>query len=641
MTQKQASAVDSLLSRVNLPADLRQLREDQLPQLADEVRQYLIDTVSQTGGHLAAGLGVVELTVALHYVFDTPHDKLVWDVGHQAYPHKILTGRKQQLHTLRQRDGLSGFLKRSESEYDSFGAGHSSTSISAALGMAVAAAQQHRDCSVVAVIGDAALTAGMAFEALNHAGELDQDLLVILNDNDMSISHSVGGLSKSLNRLLASRFYNQVRERSKSMLTRLPVLGRWIRRWEEHMKGMLLPGTLFEELGFTYIGPIDGHDVPAMVSTLRRMRAISGPQFLHVVTHKGHGFEPAENDPCNYHGVSPFDPHTGKMDQAVCSPSYSRIFGDWLCQAAEADERVLAITPAMCEGSGLNEFAERFPQRYFDVGIAEQHALTFAAGLAAEGMKPVVAIYSTFLQRAFDQLAHDVDLQNLDITLAVDRAGLVGADGPTHAGSFDLSFCRILPNMLIMAPAHERECRQMLQTGLQYGGPAMVRYPRGGGSGVEIDSSLSTLPIGKAELLRQGPDVALLAFGSMLSVAEKVAAELGATLVNMRFIKPLDVQLIEQMAQTHSLLVTLEENSIAGGAGSAVAECLAGSEQAFHGRLLHIGLPDEYVAHARPEEQFRQCGMDAASIISRIQHMQQSGEADALSAAVLSADSAG
>ncbi len=602
-----------LLSQVDLPADLRRLDEARLPQLASELRRFLIASVSKTGGHLAAGLGVVELSVALHYVFDTPDDRLVWDVGHQAYPHKILTGRRRAMETLRQSGGLSGFLRRDESPYDAFGAGHSSTSISAALGMAAAAKQLGERRHAVAVIGDGALTAGMAFEALNHAGALDLDLLVILNDNDMSISPPVGALSKYLTRVLTSRFYTSVREGSKSVLNHMPPGFRELMgRWEEHMKGMVMPGTLFEELGFNYVGPIDGHDLPLLISTLRNLNAMPGPRFLHLVTQKGKGYTPAEADPCGYHGVSPFDPAAGKRRKGAVGPSYSQVFGDWLCEVAERDPRLVAVTPAMCEGSGMVDYARRFPGRYFDVGIAEQHAVTFAAGLACEAVKPVVAIYSTFLQRAFDQLAHDVSLQDLDLTLAVDRAGLVGADGATHAGSFDLGYARLLPNLLVAAPSDENECRRLLQTAYEYPGPALVRYPRGSGPGAAFEPGLAPLPIGEGEVRRRGRELAILSFGSLLPQALQAAAELDATVADMRFVKPLDRALIAELAETHRLLVTLEENALAGGAGSAVGELLA--ELGLVLPMLHLGLPDRYVGQGSHQEQLRECGLDAEGI---------------------------
>ncbi len=616
-----------LLSSIDDPRDLRALAESQLPQLAAELRGFLIDSVSKTGGHLAAGLGVVELTIALHYVFDTPRDRLVWDVGHQAYPHKILTGRRGRMPSLRQEGGLSGFPRRSESEYDSFGVGHSSTSISAAMGMAIAAQQRDEGRSVVAVIGDGALSAGMAFEALNHAGSLDLDLMVILNDNDMSISPPVGAISNHLARLLSGKLYTSVREGGKSALRGLPHLRNLVGRWEEHMKGMVMPGTLFEELGFNYIGPIDGHDVQALVRTLRNMRDMRGRRFLHVVTQKGRGYEPAEGEPVVYHGVTPFDRQTGKLHKGQpAGLSYTQVFGGWLCDTAEQDPRLIGITPAMCEGSGLTAFAKRFPGRYFDVGIAEQHAVTLAAGMACEGLKPIVAIYSTFLQRAYDQLIHDVCLQNLDVTFAVDRGGLVGADGATHAGSFDLSYGRPIPNLMILAPSDENECRRMLRTAYEHPGPAMVRYPRGTGPGSLVDPQAPALPIGRARLVREGRGVALLAFGSLVSPALAAADVLDATVADMRFVKPLDQELILELARGHALLLTLEENAIAGGAGSAVAELLA--EQGQRVPCVHLGLPDRYVEHAAHSAQLAACGLDADGIVARVRR-----EIDALARA--------
>ncbi len=601
-----------LLSTIDDPADLRGLRVDQLKDLAAELRAFLIESVSRTGGHLAAGLGVVELTIAMHHVFDTPRDRIVWDVGHQAYPHKILTGRRARMGGMRQKGGLSGFPKRSESPYDTFGVGHSSTSISAALGMSVAARLQGEQRHVIAVIGDGALGAGMAFEALNHAGPLDPDLLVILNDNEMSISPPVGAISGHLAKLLSGRFYIRMREGSKTALRGMPQLRDLMGRWEEHMKGMLMPSTLFEEFGFNYIGPIDGHDMDALVATLRNMKQMPGPRFLHLVTQKGRGYEPAEGQPIVFHGVTPFDSTTGQMRRNGGGKSYTQVFGEWLCEAARGDPRVVGITPAMREGSGLVEFAERFPQRYFDVGIAEQHAVTLAAGMACEGMKPVVAIYSTFLQRAYDQLVHDVCLQGLDVTFAVDRAGLVGADGATHAGSFDISYARPLPHLVVMAPADENECHRMLQTALEHPGPAMVRYPRGTGPGVAVDPNAPVLPIGKGEIRRDGQGVALLAFGSRVAAALAVGDRLGLTVANMRFVKPLDESLILDLAERHQLLVTIEENAVAGGAGSAVSELLAGGGLTV--RCLHLGLPDQAQEQAGQEEQLAACGLDDAGI---------------------------
>jgi 1-deoxy-D-xylulose-5-phosphate synthase len=605
-----------LLNSVDLPQELRSLEDSQLSDLAEELRHFLIDTVSRTGGHLAAGLGVVDLTIALHYVFDTPDDRLIWDVGHQAYPHKILTGRRKRMETLRQKDGLAGFPKRAESPYDAFGTGHASTSISAALGMAAAAKQKGEERLVVAVIGDAAMGGGMAFEALNHAGALDLNLLVILNDNDMSISAPVGAFRNHLARLLSGRIYTRFREGGKSAFRSMPNVVKFVDRWEEHMKGMVMPGTLFEEMGFNYIGPIDGHDMHTLVATLRNMGKMHGPRLLHIVTQKGKGYEPAEGDPCVYHGVTPFDKETGEMSGKSSGETYTKVFGDWLCDAAAGDERLIAITPAMREGSGLVRFAENYQDRYFDVGIAEEHALTFAAGLACEGLKPVVAIYSTFLQRAYDQLAHDIALQNLDVTLAVDRAGQVGEDGPTHAGSFDLSYVRSLPNMVVMAPANERECRQMLQTAYDYEGPAMVRYPRGSGPGETLDKELTTLAIGKGAVCREGRGVALLSFGSMLAPALQAAEELDASVVNMRFVKPLDEQLVLRMAEKHELIVTLEENVVQGGAGSAVNECLASHDHTV--RILNLGLPDRFIDQASSQQQLAECGLDRDGIVRSI-----------------------
>ncbi len=612
-----------LLPQVDFPEDLRRLSESELPLLAAELRRFVIGTVSKTGGHLAAGLGTVELTIALHYVFNTPEDRLVWDVGHQTYPHKILTGRRERMLGLRQMGGLSGFPRRSESPYDTFGVGHASTSVGAALGMAVAAARAGSDRNVVAVIGDGALSGGMAFEALNNAGNMDANLLVVLNDNDMSISPNVGAMSNYLARILSGKVYATVREGSKTVLSTLPPVWELAKRAEEHMKGMIMPGTFFEELGFNYFGPIDGHDLHTLVKTLRNLRSLKGPRFLHIVTRKGKGYEPAEGDPCVYHGVTPFDPATGKMEKKPSGKTYTQVFGEWLCDAAAMDERLVGITPAMREGSGLVAFSQRYPDRYFDVGIAEQHALTFAAGLACEGLKPVVAIYSTFLQRAYDQLIHDICLQGLPVTFAVDRAGLVGPDGPTHAGSFDLSYLRCLPNMTVMTPSDENECRQMLWTAFCQQGPAAVRYPRGSGPGAAIDQAMRPLPVGKAELRRRGKGVAILAFGSMLEPALTAAEELNATVVNMRFVKPLDAQMVLNMAQSHGLLVTVEENTVLGGAGSAVTEAL--NSAGVSTPILHLGLPDSFIDHGEREELLAQCGLDAAGICRSIQTAMSAG----------------
>ncbi|MED5610202.1 1-deoxy-D-xylulose-5-phosphate synthase [Pseudomonas sp. JH-2] len=602
-----------LLDRAGTPVELRRLGEAELVTLADELRQYLLYSVGQTGGHFGAGLGVIELTIALHYVFDTPDDRLVWDVGHQAYPHKILTGRRERMGTLRQKDGLAAFPRRSESEYDTFGVGHSSTSISAALGMAIAARMQGSGRKSVAVIGDGALTAGMAFEALNHASDVQADMLVILNDNDMSISHNVGGLSNYLAKILSSRTYSSMREGSKKVLSRLPGAWEIARRTEEYAKGMLVPGTLFEELGWNYIGPIDGHDLPTLIATLRNMRDLKGPQFLHVVTKKGKGFAPAEADPIGYHAITKLEP-AGAAPKKAGGPKYSNVFGQWLCDMASQDPRLVGITPAMKEGSDLVAFAERFPERYFDVAIAEQHAVTLAAGMACDGIKPVVAIYSTFLQRGYDQLIHDVAVQNLDVLFAIDRAGLVGEDGPTHAGSFDLSYLRCIPGMLVMAPSDEDELRKLLTTGYLFQGPAAVRYPRGSGPNTPIDPALEPVEIGKGVLRRQGKagKVAILAFGVQLAEALQVAERFDATVADMRFVKPLDEALVRELADSHELLVTVEENAVMGGAGAAVGEFLARENR--QQPLLHLGLPDYYVEHAKPAQMLAECGLDAAGI---------------------------
>jgi 1-deoxy-D-xylulose-5-phosphate synthase len=617
------SSTYSLLQTINDPHDLRELSEDQLPALAEELRGFLLESVSQSGGHLAAGLGTVELTIALHYVFDTPEDKLVWDVGHQAYPHKILTGRRDRMHSIRKKHGLSAFPKRDESPYDCFGVGHSSTSISAALGMAIAAALDKRDMHSVAIIGDGGLTGGMAFEALNHAGVLDANLLVILNDNEMSISPNVGALNNYLAKILSGKFYSSVRQGSKQLLKRrMPSVWELARRAEEHVKGMVAPGTLFEELGFNYIGPVDGHDLDTLVTTLRNLRDLTGPRFLHVVTRKGKGYLPAEQDPVAYHGVSSFDPSQDHLPKSKPgTPTYTEVFGQWLCDMAERDHRLTGITPAMREGSGLFEFSERFPDRYFDVGIAEQHAVTLAAGQACEGYKPVVAIYSTFLQRAYDQLVHDVALQNLPVLFAIDRAGLVGPDGPTHAGSFDLSFMRCIPNLVIMAPADENECRQMLYTGFLHEGPAAVRYPRGKGSGMAPAEEMRALPIGKGEIRRQGVELAILAFGGMAKPAQEAGEKLNATVVNMRFVKPLDESLILELAKTHEAFITIEDNAIAGGAGSAVNELLCARQCQIP--VLNLGLPDEFLEHGSREELLGLCGLNADGIVGSIEQFLQ------------------
>lgn len=604
------------LARIQTPDDLRTFDESELRAVADELRAYLIESVGKSGGHFAAGLGVIELTVALHYLYQTPVDQLVWDVGHQTYPHKILTGRRDEIHTVKQKDGVAPFPKREESEYDTFGVGHSSTSISAALGMAIARQSEGDDRKIVAVIGDGAMTAGMAFEALMHAGgmEPEPNLLVILNDNNMSISEAVGGLTKMLGRATGSRTLNALREGGKKILgDKKNNPARFVKRWEEHWKGMFVPSTMFEEMGFHYTGPIDGHDMPALLSTLKTLRASKGPKLLHVMTTKGKGYEPAEGDQIGYHAVGPFDPDKGLVAKAGAKkPTYTDVFSDWLCDAAAAEPRLYGITPAMREGSGLVRFSKEYPQRYFDVAIAEQHAVTLAAGMATQGGKPVVAIYSTFLQRAYDQLVHDVAIQDLDVLFAIDRAGVVGPDGATHAGNLDLSFLRCVPNMVVMAPSNEAECRQMLSTGLQHPGPAAVRYPRGTGTGVAAGTDLSTLPIGKGELRLQGSRIALLAFGSTVAAAEQVGRELGLSVVNMRFIKPLDRELLLAVAAQHEGLVTIEDNVVAGGAGSGVGELL--NAEGVLRPILHLGLPDSYQHHASREDLLAEAGIDAAGI---------------------------
>jgi 1-deoxy-D-xylulose-5-phosphate synthase len=607
-----------LLESIGLPADLRRLPQPKLAQLAGELREFLIHSVSTRGGHFAAGLGTVELTIALHYVFNTPYDRLVWDVGHQAYPHKVLTGRRELLHTIKQDKGLAPFPTRSESDFDTFGVGHSSTSISAALGMAIAAAKRGEDRRAVAIIGDGALTAGMAFEALNHAGTSPADLLIILNDNDMSISENVGALSNYLARALSGRMYAHLREGGKKVLRQMPTVWELARRSEEHLKGMVLPGTLFEEMGFNYIGPVDGHDVKALVATLSNVKKLKGPQFLHVVTRKGKGYAPAEADPIKWHGPGPFDPASGKIfKEASSGPTYSQIFGQWLCDMAERDPNVIGITPAMREGSGLVEFSRRFPDRYFDVAIAEQHAVTFAAGLACEGFKPIVAIYSTFLQRAYDQLIHDVAVQNLPVVFALDRAGLVGSDGATHQGSYDLSFLRCIPNMVVMTPSDENECRQMLFTGTTLSSPSAVRYPRGTGPGVAVVAEMTALPVGRAQTRREGRSgLAILVFGTLLDSARKIAERLDATLVNMRFVKPLDAALVESVAARHRAIVTVEENAVMGGAGSAVAEALAAA--GIQVPMLQLGIPDKFIEHGSRETCLAAAGLDLASLTASI-----------------------
>lgn len=606
-----------LLDTVNLPEDLRTFSAEELVRLADELRSFMLFCVGKTGGHFGAGLGVTELTVALHYVYQTPNDRLVWDVGHQTYPHKILTGRREQMLSMRQKDGLSGFPKRSESEFDTFGVGHSSTSISAALGMAMASAQLEEDRKTVAIIGDGAMTAGMAFEAINHASHVDDDLLVILNDNQMSISKNVGGLSTYFSKLWASKFYNQLRERGKKALRSLPHAKDFVRRTEEYMKSMVSPATIFEELGFYYIGPIDGHDLPLLVQTLTNLKEIKGPVMLHVITHKGKGFEPAENDPVSYHALNKVEPKQVIVDAVPprpkkSKPKYQKVFGDWLCDMADLDKSLVGITPAMCEGSGMNDFAERFPERYEDVAIAEQHAVTLAAGMACEGLKPVVAIYSTFLQRAYDQLIHDVAIQNLDVLFALDRAGLVGEDGASHAGAYDISFLRCIPNMLIMSPSDENETRQLLYTGYMHKGPAAVRYPRGTGPGAVVDKEMTAYAIGKGVITRKGSGVAILNFGTLLASAIESANEINATVADMRFVKPIDEDLIRSLCADHSLLVTLEENTVSGGAGSAVSEFLSATGIVIP--ILQLGIPDQHIDHGSHSEQLASINLDVKGI---------------------------
>ncbi len=607
----------TLLDKINSPKDLKKLSRSELVTLCDEMRDFIIESVSKTGGHLSSNLGVIELTVALHYVFDCPQDKFIWDVGHQTYPHKILTGRKKKMGSLRALDGISGFPKISESAYDIFGTGHSSTSISAALGMAEALKKKNLDHKAIAIIGDGAMTAGMAFEGLNNAGDSKNNILVILNDNDMSISKNVGALNNYLAKLMSGNLYGSIKRSSKAVLSAIPPMLEFAKRAEEHMKGMVIPGTLFEEFGFNYIGPIDGHDLNALVDTLNNLKVLQGPQLLHVATQKGFGYEPAETDPNKFHGVGQFSLSDGAQPLKIKKATYTDVFGDWIVDMAMIDKKLCAITPAMLDGSGLNKFSEKFPDRFFDVGIAEQHAITFAAGLACENYKPVIAIYSTFLQRAYDQLIHDVALQNIPMLFAIDRAGIVGQDGPTHSGSFDLSFLRCIPNILIMAPSNENECRQMLFTGFKFKGISVVRYPRGPGPGSAIKSKMTAIPIGKAEVIRKGRTIALLAFGNMLEEALKAGDKINATVVNMRFIKPLDIKLIRDLGSSHKLLVTLEENTISGGAGSAVLEVI--SEYDLKCQSLRIGIPDKFVEQGGQEQLRKKYGLDAASIIKSIE----------------------
>ena len=632
------SATDyPVLARIDSPADLRRISERALPDAARELRRYLVDSVSRSGGHFAAGLGAIELTIALHYLYDTPHDRIVWDVGHQSYPHKILTGRRDQMHSVRKWGGISPFPKRSESPYDTFGVGHAGTSIGAAAGMAIAAQRTGSDRKVVAVIGDGGLTCGMAFEALNHAGGAGADLLVVFNDNEMSISPNVGALTNRFAQLLSSRLYATVREGGRKVLSRMPPMQEFARRAEEHVKGLIVPGALFEEFGFNYVGPIDGHDLNALLPTLRNLKRLRGPQMLHVVTRKGKGYAPAESDPVKYHGIgSPFDPAVGIVPgptPATAQPTYSQVFGEWLCDMAERDERLVAITPAMREGSKMERFEQLHPERYFDVAIAEQHSVTFAAGLACEGLKPIVAIYSTFLQRAYDQVVHDVVIQDLPVMLAIDRAGVVGGDGPTHAGAYDVTYLRCLPNIVVMTPADENETRQMLYTGFLHEGPSAVRYPRGTGPGVPVEPDLQALPIGKAEERRRGSRIAFLSFGPLLHHVMEVAEALDATVFNMRFVKPLDEDAVLSLAGDHDLLVTVEENAL-GGAGGAVSECLAAN--GVTSRLLQIGLPDRFIQHGGRGDMLTDAGLDAAGIARSVDEYlarhdrasSQSGSAD-------------
>lgn len=608
----------SIIHRIHSPEDLRKLPLATLPEVASSLREFLLETLNETGGHLGAGLGAIELSIALHYVFNTPQDCLIWDVGHQAYPHKILTGRRDQLHTIRHKNGLAPFPRREESPYDAFGVGHSSTSISAALGMTLAKKHIGLPGRAIAIIGDGAMTAGMAFEALNHAGDLKAPLLVVLNDNDMSISGNVGALSNYFARILSSKIYTTMRRGGKHVLSRIPPVWELARKTEEHLKGMIVPGTLFEEMGFNYIGPIDGHDLNTLVKTLKNVKELKGPQLVHAITRKGKGYPPAEASPIEYHAVTTGfyrKTPTSPLPTATKMPTYSDIFGDWLCEMAKTEKRLVAITPAMCEGSGLVRFAKEFPERYYDVAIAEQHSITLAAGLACENMKPVVAIYSTFLQRAYDQLIHDVAIQNLPVLFAIDRAGVVG-DGPTHSGNFDLSFLRCIPNMLIMAPSDANECRHMLYTGFMACGPAAVRYPRGTGPLVDLDKELKAIPIGKAQILRQGQQIALLSFGAMLDTARSVAEKLDATLVNMRFVKPLDEELIIELAKKHAIIVTLEENAVIGGAGSGVNTCLITHH--CQNLVMNFGIPDHFIEHGTRNEMLKCCGLDPESILKAI-----------------------
>ena len=605
-----------LLKQINSPADLRRYPLAQLPAISQELRQFLLDSVSQSSGHLASGLGVVELTVALHYVYQTPFDKIIWDVGHQAYPHKILTGRRDQMLTIRQKGGLHPFPHRNESEYDVLTTGHSSTSISAALGIAIAEQKKQSGKKVAAIIGDGALTAGMAFEAMNHAGHIKPDMLVIVNDNDMSISENTGALNQHLAQILSSKAYTSLRESGKKVLSNIPPLKELFKKTEEHLKGLVTPAILFEELGFNYIGPVDGHDIETLVATLQKVKQLKGPQLLHIITQKGKGYAPAEQNPTLWHGVPKFNPNEGILPSTnKITPTYSKIFGDWLCEIAEQDKRLMAITPAMSEGSGMTEFAKRFPDQFFDVAIAEQHAVTLAAGFAISELKPVVAIYSTFLQRAYDQVIHDIAIQNLPVLFAIDRAGIVGADGETHQGAFDLSFLRCIPNLVIMTPSDENECRQMLYTGYLHDGPALVRYPRGEGTGAHLEP-LKTIPLGQSKCCREGEEIALLNFGTLLPEVLQVAEQINATVIDMRFVKPLDEKVLLHISQSHNILVTIEENSIKGGAGSAVNEFLLSKK--IKCDILNIGLPDIFIPQGSQQEMRDEVGLNAKHIIDKI-----------------------
>ena len=604
------------LDKINEPSDIKKLSRDELKLLAKELRSFIIDSVSRTGGHLSSNLGVIELTIALHYVYDCPNDQIVWDVGHQTYAHKILTGRRDEMHTLRQKDGISGFPRRSESNFDSFGTGHSSTSISAALGISEAFKINKSKSRAIAVIGDGAMTAGMAFEGLNNAGNTENDILVILNDNDMSISNNVGALNNYLAKLLSGKLYGGIKRSGKAVFSKVPPMLELARKTEEHVKGMVIPGTLFEEFGFNYIGPVDGHDLDTLIDTLSNIKSLKGPQFFHVATKKGYGYKPAESNPNKFHGVSKFNPQNGKTDIKKEFKNFTDIFSEWIMDAAKIDQKLCAVTPAMSDGSGLNEFSKKYPKRFFDVGIAEQHALTFAAGLACQNLKPVVAIYSTFLQRAYDQLIHDIALQNISMLFAVDRAGIVGADGATHSGNFDISFLRCIPNIIIMTPSDENECYQMLKTGFHYIGICVVRFPRGHGNGTQIDKKLNLLTIGKSKKIRSGKKVAILAFGPLLHTAREVAEELDVTLIDMKFVKPIDEKIIKNCANNHDLIVTIEDNSILGGAGSAVLEII--SKNDLQCKTLCLGIPDNFVEHGTQEEIYKLCGLDKNSIVKKI-----------------------